>query len=312
MVLMAANQPLSTSDPAIPRRRITVPFLRAVQNRDQRVLLEIDSDAKMASGEFAEYLPGLFNWVMSMSDHEMRRFLKDTDRAVQSLAEIKSETLIATNTMAAWFDDCCVFVDGAKAYVGKLSKTRITEGEEGHSESREQIDDFKNCLYPSYVRYCMESNHKYESMNHFSEKLTNLCATILEHPNVAKKRGGQGIYIVGIAFRHDHPDHPRPISGDLDDQAPNRSADPAPLTPEEVWESVPNAEKSAVKTIIDNAWSISSSADDAVKDLAKSWVATYTPSVRSHSMRYLKAVSERGIKIVERITKIHPEFANVA
>ena len=304
MVLIAANQPLNTSDPAIPRRRITVPFLRAVHNRDQRVLLEIDSDTKTASGEFAEHLPGLFNWVMAMPESEMRRYLKDTDRAVPSLTEVKSETLIATNTMAAWFDHCCLFADGVKTHIGNLSKTRISYGGEGHSESREKIDDTDEYLYPSYVNYCLQSNHKYESITHFSEKLANLCATILERPNVVKKRDSKGVCIIGITLRRGNLSHPRPISGPIDEESPS--------TPEQVWASVPTDERVEVTAIVESAWDIVKFDDTDAMDLTKSWMANHSRSVRSHSVRYLESHHETGSAIIKRITKFAPEFANAA
>jgi|GEM_PF-2870538 len=226
MVLIAANHPLNTSDPAIPRRRITVPFLRAINSRDHRELMEIDTDTKTTSGEFAEYLPGLLNWVMAMPESEMRRYLKDTDRAVPSLNEVKSETLIATSSLAAWFDECCLFADGAKTHIGKAPNyIELVKLGETYSESRKLIEGSDDYLFANYLHFCAETARKPEGLQQFSEKLTNLCANILENPNVAKKRDAKGWHLTGVLLRRGNTTHPRPISDGSDHQPPPKTDD---------------------------------------------------------------------------------------
>ena len=226
MVLIAANHPLNTSDPAIPRRRITVPFLRAINSRDHRELMEIDTDTKMTSGEFAPYLPGLLNWVMAQPESEMRRYLKDTDRAVPSLNEVKSETLIATSSLAAWFDECCLFADGAKTHIGKAPNyIELVKHSDTYSESRKMLEGTNDYLFANYLQFCAETARKPEGLQQFSEKLTNLCANILENPNVAKKRDAKGWHLTGVLLRRGDTTHPRPISDGSDHQPPPKTDD---------------------------------------------------------------------------------------
>jgi phage/plasmid-associated DNA primase len=310
MVLIAANAPLHTSDSAIPRRRITVPFIRPVHNREQRVLTEINSELNTMTGEFAEYLPGLFNWVMGMSADEMRRYLKDTDRAVPGLSETKAETLIQTNPLAAWLDECCVFDDAARTSIGKAERLKI--GDSVNDNQTEYTETYKNEnveLYANYRKWIDSSSEskKSISLQRFTELLVELCQTQCDKKNVCKKRGNSGVFISGLALRSQQPSYenaPRPISGALDDQTTP--------TPEDVWESIPPDQQASVKSIVDYAWGIPSYPDDDLKDLAKSWMDNNSLTVRSHSVRYLKAHPEKGLDIVARITKIYPEFAHVA
>jgi putative DNA primase/helicase len=43
-------------------------------------------------GEFAQYIPGLLNWMLAM------------DKAVPKLAVMKAQTLVETNPIADWVD----------------------------------------------------------------------------------------------------------------------------------------------------------------------------------------------------------------
>ena len=83
-------------------------------------------------------------------------------------------------------------------------------------------------------------------------------------------------------------------------------------TPEQVWESVPTDEQTAVKAIVEIAWDITKFADNDVVDLTRSWMTNHSRSVRSHSVKYLQSHPEKGSAIIERIAKFAPEFANVA
>jgi putative DNA primase/helicase len=214
LVLIAANAPLTTTDTAVPRRRITMPFIKSIPNSEQRTLLQLNTEEKTLSGEFEPCIPGLLNWILAMSDAEMVCYIKDTDRAVPSLAAVKSDTLLAVNPMAAWVDAHCVLLPDVRTGVGVAKKVRASTGGSTESRSWESYDNADYQLYPSYREYCDRAGQTAVSMRLFSERLHNLITDQLKYTEVKKGTDRVGSYFIGIAVRNDaHKDLPRPISG---------------------------------------------------------------------------------------------------
>ncbi len=242
MILRAANHALTTTDTAVPRRRMTIPFLKAIEQADQHPLLELDSETNTLSGEFEPCIPGLLNWVLSMSDAEMVRYLKDTDRAVPSLAAVKADTLISVNPMAAWLDDCCVLTPGVRTGVGVAKKIRHSEGENGTSTSWESYAHATERLYPNYNQYCDLNRHTAVLIKRFGADLKNLTSDQLKYTEVIYSSDRDGAYFMGIALRNEsHNSLPRPISGGevLAEVGPIEPADmpvDSPALPTDDWD----------------------------------------------------------------------------
>jgi P4 family phage/plasmid primase-like protien len=215
MVVLAANEPISSADntSGLQRRRLTIPFTRTIDPAERRTLIEVSRDD--VAGEFAPYIPGLLNWVLAMPDAEMRSLIVDTDRSVPSLSQAKQESLIATNPLAAWLEECCVFAPGARTKTGVATKIRLSEGSDGHSESYEIYNNQDNWLYANYKRYCDVSGAKAVSIKRFGDLLIDLCQNQLKVPGVTRGKDRDGAYFEGIALRgEEYKDLPSPISGE--------------------------------------------------------------------------------------------------
>jgi putative DNA primase/helicase len=222
MVILCANEVISSSDhtSGLERRRLTVPFTQAVAPGERRNLLTIDQDG--IAGEFAEYLPGLFNWVIAIDDSEVRQLVVNTLLSVPSLSECRGETLIATNSIAEWLDSACVFVSGAKARVGAAAKRRISDGDGFNTrwETREEHEGSGELLYPNYQEFCAGAGLRPISLNRFSGLVVDLCRNQIGNIEVRKDHDRYGSFLSGIALRQSikgsYRDLPRPISGPLD------------------------------------------------------------------------------------------------
>lgn len=158
LVLIASNEPIASKDytTGLSRRRITVHFKHRVKPNQRR-----DLDA-----EFAPELPGLVNWLLSMEHDAMRRYLIDTDSAVESLSGVTRQNLLDTNPLARWLEDCALYDPAQQTQIG--IKRELGGG------LFEKADEH---LYPSYLQWCADNGMNAPLSNHrFSPLLLELCA----------------------------------------------------------------------------------------------------------------------------------------
>ena len=75
MVMVAANEPIQTTDntSGLSRRRLTIEFNRPLYDKSSEAKDMIKIDTGRVSGVWRNYLPGLVNWVLEMSDEDMRQ-----------------------------------------------------------------------------------------------------------------------------------------------------------------------------------------------------------------------------------------------
>lgn len=229
---LAANEPITAADytSGLQRRRVTVPFTRPVAPSERRELITVSRDG--VSGEFAEYLSGLVNWVLAMPDSEMIRYLVDTENQVDSLAETAHENLVATNPLADWLDSRCVWAPGHRTKIGSAVKQRRTE-RDGDDASR-SWDEYimqDEWLYPNYRLFCERNGTKPISIRRFGDLLIDLCQAQLKRDDVERGRDRGGAYIEGIALRKDFPQNPRPITGRSSESKPAKQASELVLEP---------------------------------------------------------------------------------
>ena len=335
MLILAANDPIQSSDytSGLGRRRAGCSFTQTFEPQCKRTLMEIE-DGEFV-GEFVPYMPGLVNWVLAMPYNEMKAYVVDTANAVPSLNDDRLESIMATNPIAAWFDECCYLNPGVRVQVGEKKVDEDRKGEYLNQDI---------WLYPSYVAYCESHGHRSMALNRFGDNLIDLLKNQLHIDGIEKpKRDRNGSHFIGFSLRG-LLDRPRPLTapewvwkpthltaggeevmiepesgGSLEVKLSDRRGDIVDSqielmseTPEQVWESVPTDEQTAVKAIVEIAWDITKFADNDVADLARSWMTNHSRSVRSHSVRYLQSHPEKGSAIIERIAKFAPEFANVA
>jgi phage/plasmid-associated DNA primase len=316
MVLIASNYALTTTDTAVPRRRITMPFLKPIPNEKQRKLLVLNTEDNTLSGEFEPCIPGLLNWVLAMPDAEMERYLKDTDRAVPSLAAVKADTLISINPMAAWLDKCCVILPGVRTNVGNATEIRISEGENGTSKSWKSYARADEWLYPNYLQCCDRDKQAPVSMRRFGEMLNNLVTDQLKHVDVIRDSDRNGAYFLGIAIRNESHDHlPCPISGRCDEivtevgpiiDEPDTTIDSTGLStgdwdePEPIpstWQALPQADRQDAVTLL----SLLKQAETE-SDRKKVWYnpAKYSDPARAAVKSHLNS-SEWGRPIIQQL-----------
>jgi putative DNA primase/helicase len=210
MVVLVANESIVSSDytSGLERRRLTVPFLRAVDLSSQRTLL--DTKNGEITGEFVQYLPGLLNWVLEMPDAEVTRLVKNTAVSVPSLNQAKKETLLKTNSIAEWFDAECVFAPGVQIQVGDARRVRRIDG----AVSFDEYQNAETWLYPAYRTYCDRSNIKPIALMRFGNLLLDLCNNQLKNSEVLQTKAPNNKSVfVGVALRGvGYQNSPCPIS----------------------------------------------------------------------------------------------------
>jgi putative DNA primase/helicase len=179
MVIISGNQRFSSLDntSGLGRRRLTVSF--GYQPRTRRQLLEFQGTQPI--GDLADELPGVLNWVLDMDEKRMRRLLSPYGRGEKRLAQERLHSLVETNTIAAWAEECVVYDPAAATRVGKFIKpdryndAEVSAGEDQH-------------LYPNYRRYCVQSGReKPKAQNTFSRDLMDLATVQLGYSGVGKE-----------------------------------------------------------------------------------------------------------------------------
>ena len=69
-------------------------------------------------GEFAHLLPGLVNWVLDMSEAEMREYLMETNNKVKFFAKHHREQILKSNQIMDWLQHCAARVCSIEALWG--------------------------------------------------------------------------------------------------------------------------------------------------------------------------------------------------
>lgn len=196
MVILAANEMIQTADytSGLERRRVTVGMNKKVEAMCQRNLIEHTNKGEI-KGEFAPYISGLFNWVMSMDSDDATALVKNHVLFSSKLAKMKAETLIETNPLAAWLNERVVVRPHQTERVGKRDENR---------------------LYGNYVSFCEEQGYKPVQSNRFSRLLFDLAQNQL-NLEVEKKRDRMGAYFVGLKLREEFDEDELIITGCDDD-----------------------------------------------------------------------------------------------
>ena len=108
-VVLVGNGPIRASDPsgAVINRRRSLIVNRVIPTQNQRVVLAVNPQG-VWSGELAAELPGLVNWALTMKPADAREALAQEVRSL-ARAEAKLETLLATDLLADWADQCLIW-----------------------------------------------------------------------------------------------------------------------------------------------------------------------------------------------------------
>ncbi|NBD32496.1 MAG: DNA primase [Cyanobacteria bacterium] len=200
LVLIAGNETIKSSDytSGLERRRINVPMNHRIPSSKQRQLIEFDR-THTPIGEFAEYIPGLFNWVLGIGPEKATQFVKNYETLVISLVRRKYETLLETNPMADWVNEKIVYRPDVFTKVGTAN---------GSAQYH---------LYPNYCQYCEEVNIQPVSLKRFSGLLEDLFQNQLGYTDVEKKRKNVGVGFTNITIRNFGDNDPPLVFNDIDE-----------------------------------------------------------------------------------------------
>lgn len=199
LVMITANEPIQTTDPTsgLARRRLTIPFDRPFtgSSAEQRTLIDMDDHGR-PFGEFAALLPGLVNWVLDMTEAEMREYLMETNEKVDFFAKHHKEQILKSNQILDWMQHCVVFDPGISSPVG-LAK----HAPGGVSNLYINWDKW---LYASYCEFSRGSNSNILGRSRFESLLMDVCVHQLKL-NVYQFKNSRGMRVVNIALRASGP-----------------------------------------------------------------------------------------------------------
>ena len=195
LVMITANEPIQTTDPTsgLARRRLTIPFDKPFtgNSAEQRTLIDMDDNGR-PFGEFAALIPGLVNWVLDMSEEEMREYLMETNNKVDFFAKHHRDQILKSNQIMDWMEHCVVFDPGVSTAVG-LAK-RATGG------ASNVYAGWDTMLYASYCEFACASNSNILGRTRFETLLMDVCIHQLGL-NVYKFKNRKGMRAVNIACR---------------------------------------------------------------------------------------------------------------
>jgi P4 family phage/plasmid primase-like protien len=190
MVIVAANEAVQSTDytSGLERRRLSIPF----QHQPQQVRQLIEFDRGQAVGEFTPELPGLLNAVLAIDEAEMVRLLRQTDVAVSSLREAWRQSLVETNSLAAWADATLQLDPDATSPIGVAER----EPKTGHYV---RADEW---LYASYRQYAERAGEgRPISLRRFRRLLEDFCRHQLKVTTVESGRNDTGACLTGVRLR---------------------------------------------------------------------------------------------------------------
>ena len=144
-------------------------------------------------GEFAEFIPGLLNWVLEMDETEANEIMKQYIERVPSLAEMKAQTLVETNPIADWLDFNIVYQEGYRTNIG------VAQRDKDRDTSTWYLNTEK-WLYPNYTEYCHTTGSRPIGLRRFVNLLSDVCLNQLGCL-VEKGRDRYGSYFLGLKIR---------------------------------------------------------------------------------------------------------------
>ncbi len=144
-------------------------------------------------GEFAEFIPGLLNWVLEMDEFEANEIMKQYIQRVPSLAEMKAQTLVETNPIADWLDYNIVYSEGCRTNIGVAQRDKDPGSDNWYLNT-------EKWLYPNYTEYCHNTGSRPIGLRRFVNLLSDLCLNQLGC-QVEKGRDRSGSYFLGLKIR---------------------------------------------------------------------------------------------------------------
>ena len=195
VVMVTANEAIQTTDytSGLSRRRLTIPFDRPFQGgpNEQKELIKFNSKGE-PQGEFAHLLPGLVNWLLDMSEGDMRDYLMDTANKVPFFKKYSKMQTLRSNPILDWMEHKVVFDPGVSTAVGFTKNAPM-----GSSHIYANQDKW---LYASYAEFCRNCNVGIMSRCRFEPLFIDICTHQLG-VNVYSKRNTRGMRVINVSVR---------------------------------------------------------------------------------------------------------------
>lgn len=203
LCMVTGNEPIATTDntSGLKRRRITVPFTRkflgSAKEQVQLISNKYTKDGSISFGAFAPELPGLINWLLEMSEDDMRSYLIETNKHSNMLKKFNEAVDITTNIQQAWLTECVVFNPVGQHRFGKRIDNKTDQN------STHPFADWDRLLYASYLDFAHGiSSGKPSAMGlmRFKAWLLDELQNVLRL-NVAMVKKGNCYELRGISLR---------------------------------------------------------------------------------------------------------------
>mgnify|MGYP003109264452 FL=1 len=174
MVIITANSEIQSNDKTtgLQRRRITLYFNRVYKGRTSKgqVLIDFAKNGN-PQGKFAAELPGLTNWLLSMTDEDMVNYLCKPKEYVKSYKAEASERDRRVSPVHDWLHEHVVFAPGEFTALGRKRKRSYNE------DGNHVYANWSTHLYPSYLEYTEGVGNKPVNYSNFKSTLIEICET---------------------------------------------------------------------------------------------------------------------------------------
>jgi putative DNA primase/helicase len=179
LVMVAANEPIQAADytSGLQRRRLTLPFTYRIPPERRDSTLETRLHAE---------LPGLLNWALALDDERVAAVLRRPEEHSSRIAAMTKSYLTDTNPLAAWLDECVLYMPQGFTKIGALDSDGGTTQRAYH-------------LYPNYVYFCHTTGCCPLAQRRFSHILLDLCESL--GYAVTRQRKTEGWVIKGLTLK---------------------------------------------------------------------------------------------------------------
>lgn len=199
VVMITANEAIQSTDytSGLARRRLTIPFDRPFTGgpNEQKELIKFNSKGE-PQGVFSPLLPGLVNWLLDMTEEEMREYLMETSKKVKFFQKYEKMQNLRSNPLLDWMEHKVIYDPGVSSAVGFTKNAPM-----GSSHIYANQDKW---LYASYAEFCRQCNVGIMSRNRFEPLFIDICKHQLKI-NAFPMRNTRGMRVVNVAVRESSP-----------------------------------------------------------------------------------------------------------
>ncbi len=173
LLIITANAEIQTNDKStgLQRRRLTVYMNRVYKGKASENRTLINADGIVPKGEFADELPGAINWLLAMSDGEMRNYLMATAENVEEYRSEQTTRDIRVSPVHSWLHNNIVYDPGHWTAIGQMRKRKNSD------DGLDVYDACKTDLYPNFLEHVSQYNFRAISYSNFVAQLQEICDT---------------------------------------------------------------------------------------------------------------------------------------